>query len=175
MKKYIAIAVGIVVLSGAVFGGYKFIKSRKAVAPAQAENVVRMRTLTGGVTREYEGQNVLNYSFDIPESATTTTEMDGALIKIQDANPYATMYVSYEGARGYGPIDYIDAVISPHVSVINLGDIEKVGAYEWQTAETEASEWRIAPIDNGKWLVIVENKKLRHDEVDRTLESFKAQ
>lgn len=174
MKRYIAVLVGIVVLSGVVFGGYKFIKSRTETLPVQAETVVRMRTFTGGVMREFEGQNVLNYSFEIPESATTTIEMEGALIKILDANPYVTMYISYEGLRGYGPVDYMDAVISPHVSVINLGDIEKLGAYEWQTAETEASEWRIAPVDNGKWLVIVENKKLRHEEANKTLESFKA-
>lgn len=174
MKKYIAILIGIVVLSGMVFGGYKFIKRNKAI-PTQSEASVRMRTVIGEVSREYKGQNILGYSFSVPEVATTSVEMDGALIKVENgSNPYSTIYVSYEGARGYGPVDYIDSIVAPHVSVINVTDVVKIGGYDWQTAETEGSEWHIASPDNGKWLVVVENKKTNHADVEKTLESFSA-
>ncbi|HCC06057.1 TPA: hypothetical protein DEP94_01690 [Candidatus Nomurabacteria bacterium] len=175
MKTYIAILIGIVVLTGVTFGGYKIIKNKRVVKVVSAENVIRMKEVTGQVMREFEGQNVVDYSFQIPETATSTLDMDNALIKITDNNnPYATIYISYEGARGFAPVDYIGQVVAPHVSVIDMGDIKKIGDHDWQTAETEGSEWHVAGAANDQWLIIVENKKAVSDTVVKTLESFKA-
>lgn len=175
MKTYIAILIGIVVLSGVTFGGYKIIKNKRAVKIISTENVIRMKDVTGQVTREFEGLNVVDYSFQIPETGTSTLDMDNALIKVIDNdNPYATIYISYEGGRGFSPVDYIGQVIAPHVSVIDMGDVTKIGDHDWQTAETEGSEWHVASAANGQWLIVVENKKAVHTLVAKTLESFKA-
>ncbi len=175
MKTYISILIGIVVITGVTFGGYKFIKSKRAERPAPIESAILMKEVSGQVAREFEGENLVDYSFQIPETATTTFDMDKALIKITDNNnPYATIYISYEGGRGYTPVDYIGQVIAPHVSVINMTDVMKIGEYDWQMAETEGSEWHVASAGNGQWLIIVENKKAVHDLVAKTLESFKA-
>lgn len=148
------------------------MQKSKVESEPQAENVIRMRTVAGEVVREFEGSNVLKYGFAIPESATTSVEMDGALVKVKDTALYATVYMSYEGGRGYTAVDYLSAVVSPHVSVLNITDVEKIGNYDWQRAETEGSEWRVASIDGGKWLVVIENKKARHAEVAKIVESF---
>lgn len=173
MKKYIALAIGIVVLVGAI-GGYMYFKKPKVVTPVQQESAIRMTPFDGEVSRFFEGTSTLAYSMDIPDTATTTTEMTGAFVKVtyKDA-PYVTMYISYEGGRGYTAKDYVDAIIAPHVSVINLTDVSKIGAYDWQGAETEGSEWHIASANNGNWLVIIENKKAIHDLAQKTIESFK--
>lgn len=174
MKTYIAILIGVVVLSGVVFGGYMIMKKQKATEVPQAETVVRMQTITGSVTRVFEGDNVIEYSFDIPEGATTTRAMDGALVKIGDAtSSYANMYISYEGARGYSAVDYINRIITPHVSVITTTNVVHVGDYDWQMAETQGSEWYIASVANGQWLLIVESRKTAHGATEKMLESLK--
>ncbi len=174
MKKNIAIILGVIIVVVILFGGYKVIK-RYSVQPekqVEAQSGTSMKSFSGSVTRVYEGDNTLSYSFDIPETATTTLDMDNALVKIVDNEiPYATVYMSYEGGRGFTPLDYINEVIAPHVSVINPTVISTIGAYDWQVAESEGSEWHVASI--GSWLVVVENKKTKHDLVEKTLESVK--
>ena len=174
MKTYIAILIGVVVLSGVVFGGYKFMQSRESEVVPKEVASVNMKTVTGTVIREYEGENLLEYSLEIPETATTSVDMDGALIRIVDSGlPYATIYISYEGGRGYGPTDYIGAIIAPHVSVINTTSVSKIGEYDWQGAESEGSEWHLASVVDGQWLAVVENKKTFRPNVEKTLESFR--
>lgn len=176
MKTYIAILIGIVVLFGVVFGGYKFIKSRELNKVSNTQSQVKMVPFNGNVVRVFEGENKINYTFNIPESASTTVDMEGALIKVTDASlPYATIYISYEGGRGLKPIEYIDAIIAPHVPVINPVGVSTIGNYEWEVAESEGSEWHIASVSNGEWLIIVENKKRVHDIVQKTLESVVAE
>lgn len=176
MKKNITILVGVVAIVVVLFGGYKLVK-KYSVEPeikVEAQGDVSMKSFSGSVTRVYEGDNILSYTFDIPETATTTLEMDNALVKIVDNSiPYATVYISYEGGRGFTPLDYISEVIAPHVAVINPTEISTIGNYAWQVAESEGSEWYVASINNGNWLFIVENKKTKHDLVAKTLESVK--
>ncbi|MFA6608728.1 MAG: hypothetical protein WCT07_02355 [Candidatus Paceibacterota bacterium] len=175
MKTYVAILIGIVVLFGVVFGGYNFIKTRGVEQVPETQNQLNMVAFNGDVVRLFDGEeNKVNYTFDIPETASTSVEMEGAFIKIKNASvPYANIYISYEGFRGFSPLDYITEVIAPHVAVINPTGTSTIGAYEWQIAESEGSEWHVAPINDGMWLVIVENKKTVHNQVQKTLESVK--
>ena len=150
------------------------MKKQKVAEVSQAETTVRMKTVTGSVTRVFEGDNVIEYSFDIPEGSTTTRAMDGALVKVGDAtSSYANMYVSYEGARGYSAVDYINRIITPHVSAITTTNVVHIGDYDWQMAETGGSEWYIASVANGQWLLIVESRKSAHDSTQKMLESLK--
>ena len=176
MKTYVTILIGIVVLCAVVYGGYTFIKRDKIKADIQVREGVQVKTFSGEVSRFFEGENKIIYSFNIPNGATTTLGMDGALIKITNAtSSYASIYISYEGGRGYTPINYIDNIISPRVSVINPIGIETIGVYEWQKAVSEGSEWYIASVLGGEWLIVVENKKSLHDAVRETLMSIKVE
>lgn len=174
MKKYITILVGIIALSAFLFGGYTFLKRHSVKPVAQIQSETPMRSFSSDVVRVFEGENKLAYSFDIPETATTSLGMDNALVRITDAtSSYATMYMSYEGARGFTPLEYVSEIIAPHVSVINPTGTSTIGVYEWQAAESDGSEWHVASVNNGAWLIIVENKKAVHDLVEKTLESVK--
>ncbi len=172
MKTYISILLVILGLTVVVLGGYFYTKQNPQVVP-QAQGDVRMKTYSSSVSRFFEGDNKIEYSFDIPEYATATIDMDGALIKITStSSPYATIYISYEGGRGFTALDYINEIIAPHVSVINPKNISTIGTHTWQVAESEGSEWHIAPLRNNEWLFIVENRKVNHDVVEKTLESL---
>lgn len=173
MKTYIAILIGIVVLSGVVFFGSRYLRSHTYEAP-HVVPVVHYLTIEGHVDRFFEGTSTLSYRFDVRESATSTVDMNGALIKVVDATTsIASIYVSYEGGRGYTPLDYITEIVAPHVSVIVPTGTSTIGLYDWTTAETTGSNWYITSIDNGTWLVVVEGKKSLDGDIKHILETAK--
>lgn len=175
MKTYVPILIGIVVLGAALYGGNTFMKKggNDGLNTGDTKSEISMKSVVGQVVRAYEGDNVLEYGFNIPETATTSIDMDGALIKVLDNNaPTATLYMSYEGARGYTPLDYLSNKIAPHVSVINPTNIVSLGGYDWQMAESEGSEWYIASVASSSWLIVVENKKTNHDMAVKIVESI---
>ena len=174
MKKNIIILTGIVVLIAVLYVGQLILNKRPQAGVSDVTSQVGTKQFVGEVIRAYEGDHMLEYSLNIPETASTSVDMDGALIRITDQDvPLATMYISYEGGRGYSPMDYIDNVISPHVSVIDEVGTSTVGEYEWQIAESEGSEWHVTKSADGQWLLVVENKKSAHDIVNSVLESIK--
>lgn len=173
MKKYITILIGLVVLFAVLYGGRFLMKDRNQAEVTDVISSVPMKAVSGQVMRVFEGEHVIDYSFKAPESSTTTVEMDGALVRIADAmSPLVTIYFSYEGGRGYTPLDYIDNVIAPHVAIIEPTSTSTIGSYDWQGAESEGSEWHVAQVLDGQWLVVVENKKVMHDIVNEMLSSF---
>ncbi len=173
MKKNITIVLGIVVLFAVLYAGQSLMKNRKEAGVSDMSTEVATKQFIGEVIRTYEGDHMLEYAIRIPETASTSIDMDGALIRITDeASPLAQVYISYEGGRGYTPLDYINNIISPHVSVINPTGTSTVGNYDWEVAESEGSEWHIARVAGGEWLVVVENKKSAHDTVQNILTSI---
>ena len=182
MKTYITILIGIAVLFIVVYGGYSFINKEKEVKKdekiktSEVNVISKMMLLTGTVTRFFEGENKIVYNFNIPKNATTSFEMDGALVRITDSNvPYANIYFSYEGARGFTPNEYINEIIAPSVPVITPTAESLIGSYQWQNAESSGSEWHIASVLNGQWLIVVENKKTLHDIMQETLTSMRVE
>jgi hypothetical protein len=164
MKTYIAILIGIVVLFSVVFVGYKFTNKDGADQTAEQQLEIRTAKISGEVTRNFEGDHTLAYAFDIPEVASTTVDMDGALVKVVGATgTEATVYYSYEGARGYSAVDYISEVVALHVPVIDVTGTTTVGGYEWTMAETAGSEWYLTHTADKQWLIVVEARKSLHD------------
>lgn len=174
MKKNVTILIGLVVLVAVLYAGNSFMREGKgAFGSVKSEDtLLPMKAVVGQVLRVYQGENVLEYGFDIPETATTSIEMDSALVRVIDNDTLLTsIYMSYEGARGYSALDYINTIIAPNVSVIDPTSTSTIGMYEWQAAESAGSEWHIASVNGGKWLIVVENKKSVKDKVEQILES----
>jgi hypothetical protein len=88
--------------------------------------------------------------------------------------PVLAMYVSYEGTRGYTPEDYITHVIVPKVSAVTNADPVTIGSFEWSVVESEFSIWHVAKTEDGKWLLVVENKKADAEKANTILESVSA-
>lgn len=173
MKKYIPILIGAVVLFAVLYGGKMLMKKSNQAGVSDVKSELNTRSFVGQVVRVFEGDHTLEYNLAIPETASTSIDMDGALIRITEgANPVAEMYFSYEGGRGYSAINYIDNVIAPHVAAIDLTSTSSIGSYEWQGAESAGSEWHVASVADGQWLIVVENKKSAHDVVEKMLTSI---
>lgn len=131
------------------------------------------QTLEGEVKRFFQKDNIISYVLDIPEGATSTTTMDGALVKVTTGQtPYVSMYFSYEGSRGYMPTQYIKNVIAPRVPGVSVVGTTTVGSYTWMVAQSAGSEWHVAQVGDGQWLLVVENKRTLHDQVADTLDSL---
>jgi hypothetical protein len=172
IKTYKAVLLGVLAVAVVVGGGYWYMGGKPAAKePAVKKSLTS--TVEGQVIRMFEGENKIVYSFDVPESASSTTGMEGALVRVTDNDlPYATMYFSFEGGRGYMPEDYISNVIAPRVPSLAVTGTTTVGSRIWTIAESAASEWHVAQVGDGQWLLIVENKKALHDKMADTLSSI---
>ena len=170
--KAILLAVaGIIIVAGGAFYFLEGARFRKPVQEARVRTNTQL--VTGQVTRVFEGENKAIYSLYIPEEATTTTSMDGALVRINEGkNLYMAAYLSYEGGRGYVAEEYINRIIAPQVHALVAGATSTIGAYTWMAAESANSEWHVAQVGDGQWLLVVENPKANHDRVMDSLEDL---
>jgi hypothetical protein len=170
MKRYVPIIIGIVALC-AVLYVVNVERTKDARANADKKSVL---VYEGSVTRNFEGENTLTYSFNLPEGATTTVEKDGALVKVNNdqSQMVSAMYFSYEGGRGYTPDDYIDNVIAKSVKSIEDVGTTTIGGHEWSVVESEWSVWHVAKSENGQWLLVVENKKTENERANAIIESI---
>jgi hypothetical protein len=171
IKTYKAILLSVLGLVIVVTGSYFYIKATPEAVKSPSSN--QTGSVSGQVTRMYEGENKLVYSMDIPESATSSLSMDDALVTVTDQGEfYAAVYMTYEGGRGYGSIDYITNVIAPKVSALTVVGTTTIGSTIWTVAEGANSEWHVGQVGDGQWLMVVESRKVRHDQVVEMLESL---
>lgn len=173
MKRYVPIVIGVVALCAILFIGNDQIKNEGDVVSQEENTSIPLTSFSGKVTRVYEGDNVLEYGFDLPETASTSVEKDGALVKVTESeNPVLAMYLSYEGGRGYSPSDYITNNIVPSVAAVTDMGTTTLGGHEWSVVESEWSVWHVAKSDNGQWLLVVENKKTDTEKALPIIESI---
>ncbi len=175
MKRNIVILVGLIIIVG---GAYMYSKREKVT---EVKNEVKqevtteasMKSITGDVVRVFKGEQKLEYSLSIPETASTSLDMNKALLRITDGGKLlATVYFSFEGQRGYSASKYIDDVIAPQVQVITPVGEAMIGNTMWYKGASDVSEWHIATISGGKWLVVVESKKADSQIAQKILSSF---
>lgn len=173
MKRYVPIVIGVVALCAVLYLANNRMEASNDVVLDEQATSTMLTTFNGSVTKMFEGENVLQYGFDLPETATTTVEKDGALIKVTDGGmPVVAMYVSFEGGRGYSPADYISNVIVPNVKSVTDRGTTTIGSYDWTVVESPASVWHVASVNNGNWLLVVENRKTDIEKVTPILESL---
>lgn len=175
LKTYKAILLAVVGLIIVVTGGFLIMRNP---TPAVKEAITKsdMKSFEGQVTRIFEGENKVVYSFDIPEAATTTLSMDGALVKVTTGvDLYSAIYFSYEGGRGYSAEDYIKHNIATQVKVLSITGTTTIGSRVWTVAESVNTEWHVGQVGDGQWLMVVESPKAKHDDVVKTLAGLKAE
>lgn len=172
MKRYVPIIIGVVALVAILFIGSDSAKKDADLTLQEGETSSMVTSFAGSVTKVFEGDNVLQYGFDLPETATTSVEKDGALVKVTDAGlPVLAMYLSFEGGRGYSPADYITNNIVPHVAAVTDKGVVTIGAHEWTVAESEWSVWHVAKSTDGQWLLVVENKKTDAEKAEAIIKT----
>lgn len=175
MKKYVPIIIGIVALCAVLYVGDREMKKNSADLAVDEQKSADMITTSfqGKVTKMFEGENTLLYGFDLPETATTTVEKEGALVKVtEDGASVLAMYVSFEGGRGYLPDDYINKVIAPAVKLTGEKTTVTIGKNDFEVVRSATSEWHVAKVENGAWLLVIESKKTDNEKVASILESL---
>jgi hypothetical protein len=171
IKTYKAILLSVLGLVIVVTGSYFYMKHRGTTKEAVVAH--HGHTLTGQVTRMYEGENKLVYGMDIPETAVSEVSMDDALVTIKDNGAlYAAVYMTYEGGRGYSAQDYINNVVAPQVHALTVTGTTTIGGMLWTKAESTNSEWHVGQVGDGQWLMVVESKKANHDSIVEMLTSL---
>lgn len=172
IKTYKAILLAVAAITVVAGGAYYFVGNNKKPVQ-QVKTRVNTQLVTGQVSRMYEGENKAVYSFYIPAEATTTVSMDGALVRADEGKDlFGAFYLSYEGGRGYVAEEYINRVIAPQVRIIEVGATSTIGTYMWTTAASANTEWHVAQVGDGQWLMVVENPKVNHDRVVETLKEL---
>ncbi|MEZ0209011.1 MAG: hypothetical protein ACAH17_02440 [Candidatus Paceibacterota bacterium] len=175
MKTYKAILLAVVGLVIVVTGGYIYMK-KHTTTPKEAITKSTMKSLEGQVTRMFEGENKVVYDFEVPEDATSTVSMDGALVKVTTGGAlYMATYFSYEGGRGYSAEDYIRNTVAPHVNVLTITGTTTIGSRVWTVAESANTEWHVGQVGDGQWLMVVESPKANHEDIVGTLAGLKAE
>jgi hypothetical protein len=173
MKRYVPIVIGVVALCAVLYVGNDRMKDDGKVAVDEQTSSIALASFTGKVTKIFEGENTLEYGFNLPETATATVEKDGALVKVTEGElPVLAAYFSFEGGRGYTPADYITHNIVPSVPAVTEMGTTTIGAHEWTVVESQWSVWHIAPASNGNWLLVVENKKTENEKALSIIESI---
>lgn len=173
IKTYKAILLAVAAVIVVAGSSYYLVGDRFKKPVQEVKAKINTQLVTGQVTRMYEGENKAVYSFYLPEGATTTVGMDGALVRAYEGNDlYAAFYLSYEGGRGYVPEEYINRIIAPQVNALEVGATSTIGAYTWMAAESANTEWHVAQVGDGQWLLIVENPKSNHDRVVEALQDL---
>ncbi len=173
MKRYVPIIIGVVALCAVLYLGSSKMSGDTDVAIDEAtSSEVTSKSFQGSFTKVSGGEFTLQYGFDLPETATATVTMNGALVKVSDSDmPVLAMYVSYEGDRGYTPADYITKNIMTKVAGVTMQEAKMVGKFDWSVAESANSVWHVASVEGGKWLLVVENKKADTEKAAVILET----
>lgn len=165
MKKYVPIIIGIVALFVLLYVGNNVMQKRQVEVSDENVTVTAGVQVIGKAVKNFEGEQAVEYMFSIPETATTTVEKDGALVKVTDEGVLVNaMYFSYEGGRGYSSSDYVANVIVPAVPSAKIVGTTTFAGYDWDVVESEWSVWRVAKVGNGSWLLVVENKKTEDEK-----------
>lgn len=173
MKRYVPIVIGVVALCAVLYIGNSQMENDESSLETKKTDTVSLTSFNGKVTRVFEGDNTLEYGFDLPETASTSVGKDGALVTVTDNDAsLVAMYFSFEGGRGYTPEDYITHNIVPNVKAVTTIGTTTLGAHDWTVVESEWSVWHIASALNGNWLIVVENKKVDAEKADALIESI---
>lgn len=150
-------------------------KDKDITKDEQGSSTVMDKNFKGSITKVFEGDNTLDYGFNLPETATATVSMNGALVKVTDTDmPVLAMYVSFEGGRGYSPADYITNTIIPKVSAATIVGTTTIGENEWTIVESKNSVWHVTKVGNGNWLLVVENTKAHSEKANPIIASISA-
>lgn len=172
IKTYKVLLLAVLGLVIVVAGAFFYMEDNKPETKKLTENK-NSTLLEGQVTRMFEGENKLVYALNIPQTATSTVTMDGALVKVVNGeNLYLAMYMSYEGGRGYSSSDYINSIIAPLIPGLTVLGTTTIGSTLWTVVQSAQSEWHVGQVGDGQWLMVAESPRSLHDEVTKTLETL---
>lgn len=179
MNKNTIITVGLIVLILMLIGVGLYIKKGSSTKDVINTSVVtQTQKVAGEINAIFEGNNITRYSFSIPGSATSTKKNEsGTIIHVTNASSslITALYFSFEGGRGYTPKEYVQEVIASKVPVVTITGSSTVGNLSGIAASSDSTIWKIAPTEDGQFLVVVEYPKKEELVASEILSTFKSE
>lgn len=178
MKNIIPIVVVLVVIivGWNVFGKKSSSTGVNATSTGSLVDLGSMEQVSGVATALQDANAGIAYSFAVPEGASSSMSMQNTLVKVTVADaPYVSVYFSYNVGRDYTAQDYVTKVIAPKVKVVNAVGETMIGNTMWFKADSDKTDWHVASVADGKWLVVFESAKTNETDVEKTLSSFEAE
>lgn len=140
---------------------------KKVVDIANSEDYTKFE---GKRVANFEGEHVLDFSFLYKKDgeAIQGTGSQANWFKLFDAdkNNYVTLYITFEGGRGYSAEDYINEVFKKANPDVTIEDVKFADNSDLvvkhvvdDTINTEYYIQEVKAKDESSWLAIVENKK----------------
>ncbi len=172
----LGVALGYAIAKG---GMYLYNKSKlaKSVTSSMGTEIKRETVkYIGSVTHNFEGENKTEVSFDHDETLSVT-QGEGNKSKYFYLNnasgtKVATIYMSYEGGRGYAAEDYVKEVLLKAVPSAKMEDSMTHGSGTWLKVSSINSVWHIKSSEDKQWVTLIENTKANSDIMKDVLSSF---
>ena len=172
----LGIALGYAIAKG---GLYLYNKSKLVESEAvNMESEIKKDTIkyVGSVTHNFEGENKTEISFD-HDKTLSVVQGDANKAKyfyINNASgtKVATIYMSYEGGRGYSAEDYVKEVLLKAVPSAKIDDAMMHGSSTWTKVSSVNSVWHVKSSEDKQWVALVENTKANSDILKSVLDTM---
>ncbi len=179
MNKNTIITTGLIVLILVLIGTGLYIKKGSTDKDVViTPEVTETQKVSGEINAIFEGDNITKYSFSIPSDAVSTKKnQSGTIVHVTNASSslITALYFSFEGGRGYTAQDYVQEVIATKVPVVTITGSSTIGNLSGIEASSDTTVWRIAPTDDGQFLLVAEYPKSQELAADGILATFKSE
>lgn len=136
-------------------------------------DAVRMRLYEGVTSSEFEGKNLLSYSFRIPENAAVVTALQGKVLAVTQNNKVlGRVSFSYEGGRGYAPEEYIKEIILKDVSEKVPTFIQTIGERSFVSFKYDGDLYLVTKVDGGEWLATFQGTEKDEEDLRQIASTF---
>lgn len=172
----LGLALGFAIAKGGMYLYNKSKLAKGAMKEIVSEKKTETVKYTGQVMSIFEGENKAEISFDHYKSLSVT-QGEGNKSKYFYLNnasgtKVATVYMSYEGGRGYTAEDYVKEVLLKAVPSAKLEAAMASSSSTWLKVSSTNSEWHVKSSENKQWVALVENTKANSDLVKSVLETI---
>jgi hypothetical protein len=166
----LGLAIGYAVARGVIYAHDKYVnyKAKSAIETNTATDTVK--TFEGEVSSNFEGPNTVKYAFVYDGAYTATSTKPKYVFIKEGTTTIATIYMSYEGGRGYTGKDYVNQVIKKVVAGISA-PVDTTDDYgTWTKASSASTDWNI--LSAGEYLAVIESSKLNTSKIVSILETL---
>jgi len=166
----LGLAIGYAVAKGVIYVHDRYVAKSEIKTDNNGTSTSTVKTFEGEASAQFEGLNTIAYAF-VYDGAYEATSTKPRYVYVKNGTTtVATIYLSYEGGRGYTGSDYINNVVKKFVPTVSVPDTMTHGEVSWTHATSTNSAWHI--IADGEWLAVIETKKDDSDKIKAILETF---
>lgn len=128
-----------------------------ATAMFEGEHTVELSVQNLGNLNVAQGEDVKSRYFYVTNASGTNL---------------ATMYLSYEGGRGYTAADYLLNTVAKAVKGLTAPEAMNHASSTYLMSSSASTEWHVKPSDKGSWLIVIESAKANKDSLMNLFESL---